>query len=108
MSRIREKKAPPAANIEALLALGRSATTGQFAKTVRSTSDTTFRALSWSDVAVPLADQPPVPVEDTPEGETTTDPEDTNETELFVKVAKNWRTNDRQLQRFGYSSSQKG
>lgn len=28
--------------------------------------------------------------------------------ELFVKVAKNWRTNDRQLQRFGYSSSQKG
>ena len=80
MSRIREKKAPPAANIEALLALGRSATTGQFAKTVRSTSDTTFRALSWSDVAVPLADQPPVPVEDTPEGETTTDPEDTNET----------------------------
>ena len=28
--------------------------------------------------------------------------------ELFVKVAKNWRTNERQLQRFGYSSSQKG
>ena len=28
--------------------------------------------------------------------------------ELFVKVAKNWRTNDRQLKRFGYSSSQKG
>jgi flagellar assembly protein FliH len=80
MSRIREKKAPPAANIEALLALGRSATTGQFAKTVRSTSDTTFRALSWSDVAVPLADQPPVPVEDTPEGETTADAEDTSET----------------------------
>ena len=27
--------------------------------------------------------------------------------ELFVKVNKNWRSNSTQLQRFGYSSSQK-
>ncbi|MGB2101073.1 MAG: KH domain-containing protein, partial [Flavobacteriaceae bacterium] len=27
--------------------------------------------------------------------------------ELFVKVNKNWRSNHTQLQRFGYSSSQK-
>ena len=65
MSRIREKKAPPAASVAALLALGRKTTAEPFAKTIRATNDTTFRALSWSDVAVPLPDPPTDPVENT-------------------------------------------
>ena len=81
MSRIREKKAPPAANIEALMALGRSANKDHFAKTIRSTSDTTFRALSWRDVAVPLANQPSELVEGTAESEPTADPEHAAEAE---------------------------